>query len=111
VGDDVTVTVSATGGCNPTCASVTTTVDDTTAKWTETATSAANSNFDTFVAVIGAPPLVDFGKVTVSNLSTDGLSFSGSKANLVDLNGHTLARAGALTRGRTSFTLKWVRAS
>jgi len=108
-GDAVTVTVTASGGCDPTCSSVATTVNDTET-WSKSAASASNSDFDTFVAVVGVPPLMDFGKVTVSRLSVSGAGFGGQKTNLVDLAGHTLARAGRLTKGRSSFTLKWVRA-
>jgi hypothetical protein len=111
-GDVVTVNVTAGGGCQPTCSSVTTTVNDSTEHWSATpVTSAANSDFDAFVAVVGTAPLVDFGKVTVSGLSMSGTSFAGQKANLVDLSGRTLARAGRMNRSGSSFTLKWVRAS
>jgi hypothetical protein len=110
-GDVVTVSVTAGGGCQPTCSSVTTTVSDSTGHWSAApVTSASDSDFDAFVAVAGDAPLVDFGKVTVSGLSMSGTVFAGQKANLVDLSGRTLARASRLTRGGSSFTLKWVRA-
>jgi hypothetical protein len=111
-GDVVTVSVTASGGCQPTCSSVTATVNDSTEHWSAApVTSASDSDFDTFVAVVGNAPLVDFGKVTVSGLSMSGAVFAGSKANLVDLSGRTLARASRLTRSGSSFTLKWVRAT
>jgi hypothetical protein len=110
-GDVVTVSVTAGGGCQPTCSSVTSTVNDATEHWSAPpVTSAANSDFDAFAAVAGNPPLVDFGKVTVSGLSVSGGGFDGQKANLVDLGGRTLARASRLSRSGSSFTLKWLRA-
>jgi len=108
-GDVVNVTVSA-GGCAPTC-SVTVTVTDTTEPWTESWTGPSQSDFDTFVAVVGAPPVPDFGKVPLSNVTIDGGGFGGRKYNLVDHAGRMLARASALSHGRTSFSVKWIAAS
>jgi hypothetical protein len=108
--DVVTVSVTASGSCRPTCSSVATTVTDSTEHWTASVTSASDSDFDAFVAVVGNAPLVNFGKVTVTGLSVSGGGFEGQKANLVDLDGRTLARASRLTVAHSSFTLKWVRA-
>lgn len=83
-------------------------VTDTTHPWTETYTGTSNSNFNTFVAAVGSPPLADFGTVTLSNVS-NGPTFQGRRANLIDALGHTLARASALSNGRTSFNVRWTR--
>ena len=111
-GDTVAVTVTAAGGCNPACASVVVTVKDTTQSWTESwSGSSSQSDFDTFVVAVGASPLADFGKVTLTNVTSNGARFQGQKFNLIDNAGHTLARAGNLSQAKTSFSVKWLRAA
>jgi hypothetical protein len=110
-GDMVKVTVVAAGGCSSTCSSVTVTVNDTTAPWTETWTGSSQSDFDTFVAVVGAPPLPNFGKVALTSVTANGKGFDGQRFNLVDHDGKTLARASSLRKGKTSFSVKWIAAS
>ncbi|HXQ58858.1 MAG TPA: hypothetical protein VN799_02135 [Acidimicrobiales bacterium] len=110
-GDSVAVDVAAGGGCRPTCGSVVVTVMDTTQDWTESSSGTSNSDFDTFVAAVGSTPLVDFGKVTLTDVTSNGAGFDGRRSNLIDDAGHTLARAGTFTKARTSFSVRWVRSS
>ncbi len=110
-GDAVTVDVAAAGGCRPTCASMVVTVKDTTQGWTETTSGTSENDFNTFVAAVGSSPLADFGKVTLTDVTSNGAGFSGQRNNIVDEAGHTLARAGAFTDARTSFSVRWMRAS
>ncbi|HVC69452.1 MAG TPA: hypothetical protein VNC61_04210 [Acidimicrobiales bacterium] len=110
--DTVVVTVAASGGCHPTCGSLTVTVHDTTQGWSESSPGGtSNSDFDTFVVALGSAPLPDFGKVTLSNVSSSAVSFRWRKFNLIDAAGHVLARAGGFTNARRSFNVKWVRSS
>ncbi len=51
--------------------------------------------------------MANFGKVAVSDVTINGGGFSGRRANLV-ASGRTLARASALGKGKTSFSVKWV---
>jgi hypothetical protein len=110
-GDAVDVTVTAAGGCHPLCSSLVVKVNDTTQNWTETWSGTSQSDFDTFVVAVGAPPLANFGKVTLTGVTSNGTGFQGRKSNLIDSAGHTLARAGNFTAGRTSFSVKWLRSS
>jgi hypothetical protein len=105
----VSVTVNASDSCHPTCSSVLSTLTDTTRGWTEQVDGSSPSDFNAFVAVVGASPLLNFGKLSMSAVTLDGSRFPGKKSNLVDLTGHTLARAGAFAKARESFTVKWVR--
>jgi hypothetical protein len=110
-GDVVQVTVSAADGCAPTCASVSVAVTDSTADWTESWTGSSQSDFDTFVAVVGSPPVPAFGKVQVTGVTINGSGFDGQRFNLVDHSGRTLARASALSKGHTTFNVRWLAAS
>jgi hypothetical protein len=109
-GDSLEISVDAGGGCDETCQSVVTTVTDTTEDWTETVTGSSQSDFNVFVVVAGNPPLLNFGQVSLSDVTLDGAQFGGARANVVDLAGHVLARAGVLSKAHQSFTVKWVRA-
>jgi hypothetical protein len=108
-GDTVKITVDASEGCDQTCGSVVTTVNDVTGDWTETVTGSSQSDFNVFVVVAGDSPLLDFGRASMSDVSLDGAQFGGARANVVDLAGHVLARAGALSKVNQSFTVRWLR--
>jgi hypothetical protein len=112
-GDTVTVQVAASGGCSSTCTSVTVTMTDSTeaVPWTVTWTGESQSDFDTFVAVVGSPPVPDFGKVVLSGTTINSAGFGGERFNLVDHANRTLARASALKSAQTSFSVKWVASS
>ncbi|HEY7947657.1 MAG TPA: hypothetical protein VID75_08275 [Acidimicrobiales bacterium] len=110
-GDSVNVDVAAAGGCRPTCASMVVTVKDTTQGWTESTSGTSDNDFNTFVAAVGSSPLADFGKVTLTGVTTNGAGFSGQRNNIVDDAGRTLARAGSFTNARTSFSVRWTRTS
>jgi hypothetical protein len=110
-GDSVTVAVAASGGCDPTCSSVTVTVTDTTEDWTESwSGTSAQPDFDTYVIAVGYPELAKFAKVDVSRVAVDGAGWSDAQRYaLIDQAGHTLAKASKLGNGKTSFSVKWVR--
>jgi hypothetical protein len=107
--DVVSISAVAGGGCDPTCSSVAATVDDLTRATSRTATSPSVSDFNAFVAAVGAAPLLDFGRVPVTGVTINGSRFGGQRANLVDLSGHTLARAGVLSATQLKFNVRWVR--
>jgi len=110
-GDVVEVEVSATGGCNPTCTSASVTVTDTTQDWSASWSGQAQSDVEAFVALVGAAPVPDFGKVGVRDVTVNGAGFDGQRSSLADHNGNTLARASALSQAKTSFSVTWVRAA
>jgi hypothetical protein len=110
-GDLVHVAVAASGGCNPTCSSLSVTVTDSTASWTESWSGSSQSDFDAFMVVVGFPPVPSFSKVLVTNLSFNGDAFGQERFNLVDHGGKTLARASALSKAKSSFNVKWVASS